>query len=485
MENFIEKYDNNDFKFYDFQLKAIQWMIYLFNNYDKIDNNDKIMGGILQMDMGMGKTEIGLEWCKNYDNENILIVCPCSLINHWKKRIKNKRLNIQCISFNDYREKEIILINKKKIIIILDEAHFAKNNDSLLYNKLIYDFKNNKIKFLWLLTGTIFMNDKSDVENLFSLMKPFKELSKKSFEYDKISKNCLFKLQWNDIQEIQLPKLIIKIQEIEFTSLNHKFIYDLCKKWINNHNNSNSLVYVEYLQRIGNHAYYIGKEEWWSKNIIKILNENKKRKQIDLTFEDDKHFIFENDSNKMINTIINNNDNFNDNDKLEFEIKMNYGDLFFSSNKFQFVFNLININKNDKIIIFSRYIWTLKWLEYYLKWRGINSKRIDGSMEINKRNKKIETFSKSLKSKILLCSLQTCGYGLDFTFSSKVIMMEPYWNEPTEKQAYTRIHRIGQKKDCIVYQLILKDSIDELIHSRSIEKTLSEKDLLLSNFSLE
>ena len=154
---------------------------------------------------------------------------------------------------------------------------------------------------------------------------------------------------------------------------------------------------------------------------------------------------------------------------------------FFRNEKFEIINDLIKKHKNSKIIIFSRYLWTLKWLEYYLNWKNIKSIRIDGSMDKKIRNKKLNKIKQLHNKNILLCSLQTCGYGLDFTFSNICILIEPFWNEASEKQAYSRIYRINQNQNCIIYKIILENTADEIINKKSKEKTINKNNFYLDN----
>lgn len=55
--------------------------------------------------------------------------------------------------------------------------------------------------------------------------------------------------------------------------------------------------------------------------------------------------------------------------------------------------------------------------------------------------------------------------GLNLTMASRVIMVDPWWNEASEQQAFCRVFRIGQKEQTYMSRLCVKNSID----SRLIE----------------
>ena len=55
MEINEDKNNLNGIKLYDYQKKVVKWM-------NDIYYNKKYYGGILQLDVGMGKTEIVIQW---------------------------------------------------------------------------------------------------------------------------------------------------------------------------------------------------------------------------------------------------------------------------------------------------------------------------------------------------------------------------------------------------------------------------------------
>ena len=59
-----------------------------------------------------------------------------------------------------------------------------------------------------------------------------------------------------------------------------------------------------------------------------------------------------------------------------------------------------------------------------------------------------------------------------------VIIYDPWWNPASEKQAEDRIYRIGQKKNVMIYRMIVEDSIEEKVQRLQKEKTDLYEDLL-------
>lgn len=64
---------------------------------------------------------------------------------------------------------------------------------------------------------------------------------------------------------------------------------------------------------------------------------------------------------------------------------------------------------------------------------------------------------------VFLISLKAGGTGLNLTGADVVIHYDPWWNQAVQNQATDRAHRIGQTNKVTVYQLIVKDSVEEKI----------------------
>ena len=65
------------------------------------------------------------------------------------------------------------------------------------------------------------------------------------------------------------------------------------------------------------------------------------------------------------------------------------------------------------------------------------------------------------------------GLGINLTTANIVIFFDSDWNPQNDRQAMDRAHRIGQKKQVIVYRLVAQDTIDERIIQRAeIKKRL-------------
>ncbi|EUD67731.1 hypothetical protein C922_01920 [Plasmodium inui San Antonio 1] len=137
------------------------------------------------------------------------------------------------------------------------------------------------------------------------------------------------------------------------------------------------------------------------------------------------------------------------------------------------------------IVVFSQWIGFLKIIQKLLTLHNIPNKIYDGSLTYEERKSTLLWFNvqkgkvyqpgigftkpsspfpvENFSGKVLLCSLKAGGVGLNLTVSSKVYLMDLWWNPAIEDQAFERVHRIGQLKDVSIYKFVLEKTVEERI----------------------
>lgn len=76
---------------------------------------------------------------------------------------------------------------------------------------------------------------------------------------------------------------------------------------------------------------------------------------------------------------------------------------------------------------------------------------------------------------MLLLPVKRGANGLNIIEATHVLLVEPLLNPGAEEQAINRVHRIGQKKETIVYRFIIKDTIEERIYEHARKKSVSDQ----------
>jgi SNF2 family DNA or RNA helicase len=92
-------------------------------------------------------------------------------------------------------------------------------------------------------------------------------------------------------------------------------------------------------------------------------------------------------------------------------------------------------------------------------------------MRIAARHSSLEDFEKNPDITILIVSLHTGGTGLDMTVAHKCILVDLWWNEAIQNQAFCRLLRHGQTKNVECIKMIVKGSIDEYMLNLQTKKT--------------
>lgn len=131
----------------------------------------------------------------------------------------------------------------------------------------------------------------------------------------------------------------------------------------------------------------------------------------------------------------------------------------------------IRRDTNDKIVLISNYTQTLDLFEQLCRARAYKSLRLDGTMNVNKRQKLVDRFNDPDGQEfVFLLSSKAGGCGINLVGANRLVLFDPDWNPAADQQALARVWRDGQKKDCFVYRFIATGSIEEKIFQRQSHK---------------
>ena len=95
---------------------------------------------------------------------------------------------------------------------------------------------------------------------------------------------------------------------------------------------------------------------------------------------------------------------------------------------------------------------------------------ICGTTPITERQAIIDRFSEDTEGRVLVCQVQSGGTGLNIQAASVVIFCEPQIKPSLTNQAISRVYRMGQVHNVLVYHLLCEDTIDEAMLIRLSEK---------------
>jgi SNF2 family DNA or RNA helicase len=104
-------------------------------------------------------------------------------------------------------------------------------------------------------------------------------------------------------------------------------------------------------------------------------------------------------------------------------------------------------DETSKVIIFTQFRGMIKVMQRVCQERGWGSAPFHGEMSFEARDKAIKSFTEDPNCFILLAALKAGGAGLNLTAANRVVIIDLWWNQFVETQAFCRVYRIGQDRE--------------------------------------
>ncbi|KAG0294735.1 hypothetical protein BGZ96_000571 [Linnemannia gamsii] len=125
---------------------------------------------------------------------------------------------------------------------------------------------------------------------------------------------------------------------------------------------------------------------------------------------------------------------------------------------------------NEKVLVFSRSIPTLDFLEYITRQKGFKSLMLDGSVAIQDRQTMINDFNTNHDYDLFLISSGAGSQGVNLVSASRVIIFDVGWNPSHDEQAIARAFRYGQTRKVFVYRLHTFGTWEEKLYKTNLHK---------------
>lgn len=131
--------------------------------------------------------------------------------------------------------------------------------------------------------------------------------------------------------------------------------------------------------------------------------------------------------------------------------------------KFEKLDNLLKdiASKDEKAIIWTCFVENIKILKNRL--REYNPLVIHGEIPIKDRMNFVNIFQESDKNKVMIANPAAAREGLTLTKANNAIYLDRNFNLVDYLQSQDRIHRISQTKECNIYKILARKTIDEYI----------------------
>eukprot|EP00958_Prasinococcus_capsulatus_P014249 scaffold1500_cov398-Prasinococcus_capsulatus_cf.AAC.22 len=456
----------------DYQLESLNWMTF---NWAQDQN------GILADEMGLGKTIQCIAFLSYLHGTleqkgPFICVVPLSVVPNWVKEFRKWAPDLNVIVYvGDSNSRELIrqyefytpgskrkykfnvLLTTYEIVrmdvafmtqvkwnfLMVDEAHCLKNYDSTLYHTLQDLQARNRL----LVTGTPLQNNLKEFWSLLHFLHPLKFDDLKDFEtkfdsqdpetveaLQKTLQPYLLRRKVKDVER-SLPPKTERLLRVEMSPMQKE-------------------IYRMILER---NVHELNKGVKGSKqtSLLNIVVELKKCCN--------HPFLFESFNETYGQTLLGDS------------VVDNYISV---CGKMRLLDQLLGRLKRDghRVLIFSQMVRMLNIISEYLKLRGYQHQRLDGSTKGDTRQQAMDHFNAPDSTDFcFLLSTRAGGLGINLYTANTVIIFDSDWNPQNDLQAMARAHRIGQKDSVNVYRLVTSNSVEEDILERAKRKMVLDQ----------
>jgi SWI/SNF-related matrix-associated actin-dependent regulator of chromatin subfamily A-like protein 1 len=405
-------------------------------------------------EQGLGKTKIVIDaLCLNMENQVLsgaLIICRKNLIANWQDEINTHSYLKSIVLRGTPKEKgtrfmgyaHFYIINYesvhsefdrikmflevRKFAIVLDESHAIKNPESVTA-KIIHKLSIYSIKRI-IISGTPIANKPEDLWSQYYFLDQGKLLGN-NFKVFK----SMYLADLKDSEKMIGDDKFGQLRQIIDSSSIRRLKKDVLKL---------------------PEKIYIDKEVVLNNKQLLMYNQVRDELYLEIENVDGEIIIDENDEllKKLLRLA-----QIASNPRL---IDQSYDQ---TPAKFPVLDGLINeiISKDEKVIVWSCFVGNIIGLVKHYKEFGAQS--IYGDMTIEKRNLSIDRFKNDKDAKILFANPAAAKEGLTLTVANNAIYLDRNFNLVDYLQSQDRIHRISQNKECRIYKIIAKNTIDEYI----------------------
>ena len=419
----------------DYQKEGYVWLHTL---------KDYGFNGILADDMGLGKTLQIITLLDSLETKRpSLVVCPSSLIYNWEDEVHkfSKKLPVTCITGNMQTRSELIKEIKQGLYVtsydymrrdfelyqeiefeyvILDEAQYIKNQKT----KNAQSVKTLKTRHKLALTGTPIENSLAELWSIFDFLMPQYLFNyhyfQKQYENDIVKSNDEEKTK--QLKKLVTPFILRRNKKEVLTELPDKIEQNIILPF----NDEEEKIYVANLAKANKELQELYDLEGSDKmQILKLLTRLR---------------------------------------QLCLEPRLVYDNIDQPSSKLKACMELIKTMQENKqkVLLFSSFTSVLDLIAEECQKAGITYYMLTGSTSKEDRKELVSRFQKD-DTTLFLISLKAGGTGLNLTSAEAVIHFDPWWNVSAQNQATDRAYRIGQKNNVQVFNLVMKDSVEEKI----------------------
>ncbi len=135
--------------------------------------------------------------------------------------------------------------------------------------------------------------------------------------------------------------------------------------------------------------------------------------------------------------------------------------------------------KRERVLVFTQFREICAPLDAALRdIFGCGGFLLHGGTPVRERQKMVDAFNGEGGPPYMVLSIKAGGVGLNLTAASHVIHFDRWWNPAVENQATDRAFRIGQKRNVMVYKMVVRGTVEEKIDSLIAGKQALSREVL-------
>jgi len=436
---------------------------------------------LLADEVGLGKTiEIGLILKEHIIRENIysiLIITPKSLMTQWQEEMREKfdEEFITCedtgfdfdnnriiISYGKFTRNVDKINNRQWDMVVVDEAHLLSN----IRSKRRKAIATLDRRYMLLSTATPLCNRLTDIYSLVDLLYPglFGTLKnfRETYFADKAGRVCKPGMR-DELRKIISGVMVRTLRKDSGIPFTERHIYSVRVNGTKEENQLYDMVTdfmkETYFKSLSNNA-----ESSFMAYIPSVrsnINYPMLKELISLQQS------LSSSPQALCRSLLNRREKYADErDKIDkiIEIAGEIG----TYSKAHKLIETLNGLPDEKAVIFTLRLETAYMLCNSFNENFMPAKVYEGRLSSYERQSLVEDFRKGITKYII--ATDTAAEGLNLQDASIVVNYDLHWNPMKIEQRIGRVHRRGQEKDVNIFNLVMKDTIDDYVLKILYEK---------------
>ncbi|RDZ49585.1 ATP-dependent helicase [Haloferax sp. Atlit-4N] len=421
---------------------------------------------LLADEVGLGKTiEVGMilkEMHYRETSDSVLVLTPAQLAKQWQGELREKfGLEFVCNyddEFEDFgshdriiasidtaksEQHKPVVLSRDWDVLVLDEAHYVKNEATDRYDLI----DKMRYRYAFFLTATPIQNELTDLYNIISLLNPGLFGTREAFHHYFVNRSDESLINTDELKR-RLSEVMIRNRraetDIDFTDrkiATRTFDQTPAEKAL--YEEVSDFVRGAYARDSGQKLVLmlLQKEVVSSPAALQQTIEKRLHEKSESTHRDDLQHILE----------------------LIAEIDVN--------TKQERLIDIVEEARErvemGRVIVFTQFRATQRELVSRLSEDGYTVHTFHGGHSSSEKETIVENFRRDGG---VLISTDAMNEGRNLQFCNLMVNYDLPWNPMKVEQRIGRIHRIGQERDVFVFNMALKETIEEYVLERLYHK---------------